>query len=247
MKLNPDYALLTNAISYRSKYEYSQGNPLLEPQTNYLFSLSASWKWIYASAYFNRITNMYCNMIRPYDEETRPGVLLFTALTIPTTRNYGINLHAAPKIGCWEPQFEVNMGFNDMNTEKIGVKEHRNEPFLYFGLDNNFNFPQGWFFNLEGFIRPACRQGPFVLRTEGQINARLSKSFLKEALTVTLTAKDILRTGYYHFDLHGIDSYMEDRIYRDFRRVGIQVSYKFNATKSKYRGTGAGQSEKNRL
>ena len=39
---------------------------------------------------------------------------------------------------------------------------------------------------------------------------------------------------------------MENRIYRDFQRFGLQVSYKFNATKSKYKGTGAGQSEKNR-
>lgn len=87
----------------------------------------------------------------------------------------------------------------------------------------------------------------FVTRTEGQINARLSKSFLKETLTITFTANDILRTGYFHFDLYGIDAYMENRIYRDFQRFGLQVSYKFNATKSKYKGTGAGQSEKNRL
>ena len=46
---------------------------------------------------------------------------------------------------------------------------------------------------------------------------------------------------------NGIDAYMENRIYRDFQRFGLQVSYKFNATKSKYKGTGAGQSEKNRL
>lgn len=70
---------------------------------------------------------------------------------------------------------------------------------------------------------------------------------LKETLTITFTANDILRTGYFHFDLYGIDAYMENRIYRDFQRFGLQVSYKFNATKSKYKGTGAGQSEKNRL
>ena len=68
--------------------------------------------------------------------------------------------------------------------------------------------------------------------------------FLKETLTITFTANDILRTGYFHFDLYGIDAYMENRIYRDFQRFGLQVSYKFNATKSKYKGTGAGQSEK---
>lgn len=246
-KLNPDYSLLTNSINYRSKYEYQQGNPLLESQRIHRFSLSASWKWIYASAYFSRILNLYSNIIMPYNEETHPGVLLFTTLTIPTTSNYGISINIAPKCGWWEPQLNANIGFLDMNAERIGIAQRRNQPRCYFTLDNSFNLPKGWFFNIQGELRTAARQGFFVTRAEGEINARLSKSFLKDALTLALTANDILHTGYYHFDLYGINAYLENRIYMDFQRFGIQVSYKFNATKSKYKGKGAGQSEKNRL
>lgn len=36
-KNNPDYSLLTNSIRYRSKYEYSQGNPLLKTQKTHRF------------------------------------------------------------------------------------------------------------------------------------------------------------------------------------------------------------------
>lgn len=246
-KLNPDYSLLTNSINYRSKYEYQQGNPLLESQRDHRFSLSASWKWIYASAYFSRILNLYSNIIMPYNEETHPGVLLFTTLTIPTTSNYGMSIHIAPKYGWWEPQLNANIGFLDMNVEKIGIAQRRNQPRCYFTLDNSFNLRKGWFFNIQGEWRTAARQGFFVTRAEGEINARLSKSFLKDDLTLALTANDILHTGYYHFDLYGINAYLENRIYMDFQRFGIQVSYKFNATKSKYKGKGAGQSEKNRL
>lgn len=246
-KLNPDYSLLTNSINYRSKYEYQQGNPLLESQRVHRFSLSASWKWIYASAYFGRILNLYSNMIMPYNEKTHPGVLLFTTLTIPTTSNYGMSINIAPKCGWWEPQLNANIGFLDMNAEKIGITQRRNQPRCYFTLDNSFNLPKGWFFNIQGEWRTAARQGFFVTRTEGEINARLSKSFLKDDLTLALTANDILHTGYYHFDLYGINAYLENRIYMDFQRFGIQVSYKFNATKSKYKGKGAGQSEKKRL
>lgn len=246
-KQSPDYSLLTNSINYRSKYEYQQGNPLLESQRIHRFSLSASWKWIYASAYFSRILNLYSNIIMPYNEETHPGVLLFTTLTIPTTSNYGMSIHIAPKYGWWEPQLNANIGFLDMNAEKIGITQRRNQPRCYFTLDNSFNLPKGWFFNIQGELRTAARQGFFVTRAEGEINARLSKSFLKDALTLALTANDILHTGYYHFDLYGINAYLENRIYMDFQRFGVQVSYKFNATKSKYKGTGAGQSEKNRL
>ena len=131
----------------------------------------------------------------PYKEDTHPGVLLFATQTIPTTHNYGISFNASPKLGCWEPQLNVNMAFLDMNANKIGITEHRNQPRFYISLDNNFNLPKGWFFNMEGYLSTASRQGFFVTRTEGQINARLSKSFLKETLTITFTANDILRTG----------------------------------------------------
>lgn len=247
MKNNPHYSLLSNAINYRSKYEYKQGNPLLEPQKTHCISLNTSWKWIYASAYFNHIINMCSNMIIPYNDETHPGVLLFATLTIPTSNSYGVSINVAPKFGCWQPQFSGNMGFLNMNAKKIGITENRKEPRFYFSLDNSFYLSKDWFFNIQGNLRTAARQGYMLARTEGEINVRLSKSFLQEKLNVTLTANDILRTGYYHFDLNGIHAYMENRIYRDFQRIGIQVAYKFNATKSKYKGTGAGQSEKQRL
>lgn len=110
-KNNPDYSLLTNSIRYRSKYEYSQGNPLLKTQKTHRFSAGASWNWLYFSAYFSRILNMYTNIIMPYKEDTHPGVLLFATQTIPTTHNYGISFNASPKLGCWEPQLNVNMAF----------------------------------------------------------------------------------------------------------------------------------------
>jgi len=48
-------------------------------------------------------------------------------------------------------------------------------------------------------------------------------------------------------DGYGVRSHILTRSYNDNQRFGIQISYKFNATKSKYKGTGAGQSEKQRL
>ena len=41
--------------------------------------------------------------------------------------------------------------------------------------------------------------------------------------------------------------FLLNRDYTDQQRFGIRLSYQFNATKSKYKGTGAGASEKSRL
>ena len=247
-KKNPSYSLLSNSLDYRSKYEYVQGNPLLQPQKSHVLSLSAAWKWLYVTAAYNRINNTFTNMIMPYNDSTHPGVLLFTTVTIPTADAYTIYVNASPKLGCWQPQFTGGASIYCPNSEEIGITgSDRVEPLFYFNLDNSFNLSKGWFFNLQAQLQTAANQKYIIYNTEGQVSARLSKSFLNETLNIALTANDILHTGYYHFNLYGINAYMENRIYRDFQRFGLQVSYKFNATKSKYKGTGAGQSEKKRL
>ena len=102
-KNNPDYSLLTNSIRYRSKYEYSQGNPLLKTQKTHRFSAGASWNWLYFSAYFSRILNMYTNIIMPYKEDTHPASSylphrpflqpIITALVSTPLPNWGVGNH----------------------------------------------------------------------------------------------------------------------------------------------------------
>ena len=248
MKGNPSYSMLTNAISYRTQYSYTTGNPRLEPSQTNTLSLNASYKWLFASIQYFRPKNTIANITMPYNEETHPGVLLFGAANLAAYNGFAFNLSAFPKFGRWQPQFNVSAMLSAADGRNLGIDVYRKQPVFNFGWDNSFNLPHGWFLNLQANMNTAARMGYAVIRIEGRVNARVSKSFLKEdALTLSLTANDILRTGYYHFNVYGIDSYNGNRIYRDWQRVGIQLSYKFNATKSKYKGTGAGQSEKSRL
>ena len=248
MKTYPAYFLLSNAISYRNQYEYDTGNPLLEPCQTYYLNLTASYKWLYATLQYKRVKNNSANICMPYNEETHPGVLLFGSANVATYNGYSLNLVAAPQIGCWRPQFTAYVSLSPTDGRNLGIKEYRKQPYFLFEWDNSFQFSNGWFLNIQADYHPVCRSGFAVFHTTGQVNARVSKSFLKDnAMTLALTASDIFRTGNYYFHIHGINSSVKKTIYRDFQRIGIQLSYKFNATKSKYKGTGAGQSEKSRL
>ena len=248
MKYNPGYSMLRSAVNYESKYYYSNGYPNMKPQKHHYFTLSGSYQWIHAEIYFDKVYDMYTSYFKPYNDETHPGVVLRTQGSIPVTYDYGANLQMAKKIGCWQPQLTAGVGWFESNGSSLGIKEYWNEPKFTFRLSNNFNFSNGWFFNLNGDISTAAKQSYAHFKTMGRINARLSKSFLKDdALTVTITANDILHTGYRYFNVYGDRTYSESTLYFDNQRIGLQLSYKFNATKSKYKGTGAGQSEKSRL
>lgn len=86
-------------------------------------------------------------------------------------------------------------------------------------------------------------------KATGGINLRLSRQFLKDkSLRIAIFANDILHTRYIEMTAYGgINVRTQFSEYRDARRIGINLSWKFNATKSRYKGSHAGQSERNRL
>ena len=247
-KNNPSYSHLTNNISYRNKYEYFTGNPLLQPQKTNYFSLTAGCQWLYLEAYYQYVKDSYMTVLQPYNDETHPGVTLIRYQTNPDIHQYGVMANITRKIGFWWPSFTTQIQFRDGAFEEIGIKHHWNEPNFYFYLDNSFNLPKGWFINLQGYIVTATRTATVNSKTSGAVNGQISKTFLKEKnLTVRLSFNDIFHTQHNAMTSYGIQTSTTFSEYYDHQRVGITVSYKFNSTKSKYKGTGAGQSEKSRL
>ncbi|MBQ7440591.1 MAG: hypothetical protein IJV52_03555, partial [Prevotella sp.] len=69
-----------------------------------------------------------------------------------------------------------------------------------------------------------------------------------KSLTVAILANDLLHTQYTEMTAYsGINMRTQVRQYNDSRRIVIDLSWRFNATKSRDKGSHAGQSERNRL
>ena len=103
--------------------------------------------------------------------------------------------------------------------------------------------------NLKGSLTPYQESGCSQKKATGFINLRLSKQFFKDkSLSIAILANDILHTQYSEMTAYsGINVRTQFKQYNDSRRVGIDLSWKFNATRSRYKGSHAGQSERNRL
>ena len=247
-KENPAYSILTNAINYRSKYEYMTGDPLLPKRTSNRLTLDASWKWIYISTWCEHVKNSITTVTQAYNDETHPGVTIIDRQAIPDSYSYGTMLTLAPRFGIWQPQLTTGVFFWDSDLEAIGINYDWNDPYWHVILDNTFTLPKGWFINLQATYVPKYKQGSADKKAMGVVDFRLTKSFLKDdALSVTLTANDIFHTQHNAMTAYSIGTSTTFTEYYDHQRVGVTLSYKFNATKSKYKGTGAGQSEKSRL
>ena len=75
----------------------------------------------------------------------------------------------------------------------------------------------------------------------------MRKSFLNDALSIEARGNDLLLGGKQEFRLYMQSAQMNDLSWGDTRSFSLTVRYRFNAARSKYRGTGAGQDAKARF
>ena len=246
---NPTYSTLSTAINYRSKYEYQTGNPYLRPTTTHYVSWTTNYRWVHAELYYQYIKNLNYSFQVAYDDIDHPGVILDDRRNVPKSQNYGIEVSVSPKIGIWQMNYSADFYFNNRDLEAIGIKHKWNGLGTYFNVDNTLSLPHDWLLNIRMELTPYNEQGCSQTKTTGGIDLRLSRQFLKDkSLSVAILANDILHTRYIEMTAYGgINVRTQFREYRDSRRIGIDLSWKFNATRSRYKGSHAGQSERNRL
>ena len=246
---NPPYNLLSSAVNYRSKYEYDTGNPFLKSTSTHDFNVTTSHKWLYAELFYAYIKNANRSFQMAYDDENHPGVMIMDYRNVPKLQQYGIKFNLSPKVGIWQMNYTAQFFFSDLDEASLGITHHWNGLITSFNLDNTLSLPNSWSFNVRADLSPYNETGCAQKKTTGGINLRLSRQFLKDkSLSVALLANDILKTRYTEMTAYGgINIRTHFREYYDSRRIGLDLSWKFNATRSRYKGSHAGQSERSRL
>lgn len=75
----------------------------------------------------------------------------------------------------------------------------------------------------------------------------LRKSFSNDRLVLHLNMSDLLNSDRERWTLSGYGVVIDKDCNNYARAVSLTVTYNFNARRSKYKGTGAGNAEKSRL
>ena len=242
----PSYYKLSSAVTYGNKYTYESGNPLLRSSIQNTLSLNASWKWLYFNMNYSRIKDMQIQISKSYSD-TDPSVSLFTHINVPKVDKLNATLSASPKIGIWSPQFTAMYSQQWFVMDTPDGPKNLNNPIVYFTWDNIFILPKGFQLGVNMETSTRGEESSYRITKPGSsVDFSLYKGFLDEKLTVQLQVKDIFNTS--SSDILMCSGSRITLFEPESRRnFGITVRYKFNATKSKYKGTGAGESQKNRM
>ena len=242
----PSYDDLSGAVSYNSRWLYYSGNPNLRPSHTYILSYSVAHKWLNMSLDYWHLKAPWANYSYWYDEAE--DIILSTYENINDYNSMSAAASISPTIGCWSPMVELNMGMQFLESADYGIEKKLAKPYLNAYTNHLVRLPHSW--SLQGiymFQTHYYTQFAHFLPTH-QLVFNISKRLLKENLQVTFSIFNPLKDHTLgDVDLFNSNYTQQYRRYQNPRNVQLSVSYNFNSTRSKYRGTGAGNNEKSRL
>ena len=241
----PPYNMLSSIIIYDSRMLYEGGNPLLRPSVRQSIDFNLTYSWINFMAGFTRENDFFTHIGQVYDEDKEIGI--FRPTNFDHQNRVYATIVASPKFGFWQPSATLHYYQQMFDAEAYGAPKKLNKPEFSFDLKSWFVINPTTKALVQINYTGSNHWGFMYRGSNFTANARLQKSFWNERLSCTLYANDIFRsartrgTTYYE-----IGKTVQD-IYSYTQCVGLTLSYNFNATLMKYRGTGAGNDEKARF
>lgn len=241
----PNYQALNSNVQYDNRYEYEGGNPLLRPTIKQNLDLNVTYSWLNFTAGYSYNKDLRLNFGSLYQEGTE--ITIWTNRNFDKFESFNTSLTASPKFGFYSPTLTLSYWQQNFDTQAYGLATKLNKPEWQINFRNWFTINKTTKAMLYLHYSTSHDYGFNHYAHEFNINARVQKTFLDGNLTVALFANDIFRnlrerwTGYYPVSTMAKDAYVYTQ------SVGVSLTYNFNATQSKYKGSGAGTSEKNRL
>ena len=241
----PPYNMLTSMVVYDSRILYEGGNPLLRPSVRHSIDFNLTYSWLTFVTGFTRENDFFTHVGNIYDEAKE--IAIFQPDNFDHQDRVYATIVASPKLDFWQPQATLHYYQQMFDAERYGAPKKLNKPEFSARLQSWFVIDPTAKALLDISYTGSNHWGFMYRGSNFMVNARLQKSFLKGQLSATLYANDIFRTAKNKVTTYYAIGQTAQDIYTYTQCVGLTLSYNFNASSSKYRGTGAGNEEKGRL
>lgn len=240
----PSYSQMRSYQQYDNRFTYESGSPDLQPAINHELEFMAMWKWINLSVDYTYVSD---RMVWMYDIYKQQEASYSYWRNIEHEQSLGISLVMQPKFGFYQPQLMLAYSQQFLDAQKYGFTSSLRKPEFVASLMNKFVINRTFWVSLQGAVDSRHDSGSQEHRSFTSVNMRVFKSFLKGMLTCNLYVNDIFNGQRERWMIRtsNVEGYKNSTSYS--RGVELQVSYFFNYKRSKYKGSGAGKDEQNRL
>lgn len=240
----PNYWVLRSGVQYSNHYTYETGNPFLVSEISRNTSYDLAYKWLTFNLTYEHVSDPIYQTVEMYKDNATIG--LMRMINGKSYNNVTSTLNLQPTFGIWHPMLSamVEKQWFELETRD---GQHLNKPVAMFRFNNTFDTKWAMFSVMMTYITKGYEENHYIYKPMFNTDLSIYKGFLKDCLTLQLYVSDVFGTN----DSHIIGKYgkLKETIFDEFStsKISLTVRYKFNTTRSKYKGTGAGDSQKNRM
>ncbi len=240
----PNYWVLRSGVQYSNHYTYETGNPFLVSEISRNTSYDLAYKWLTFNLTYEHVSDPIYQTVEMYKDNTTIG--LMRMINGKSYNNVTSTLNLQPTFGIWHPMLSamVEKQWFELET-RDGC--YLNKPVAMFRFNNTFDTKWAMFSVMMTYITKGYEENHYIYKPMFNTDLSIYKGFMKDCLTLQLYVNDVFGTN----DSHIIGKYgkLKETIFDEFStsKISLTVRYKFNTTRSKYKGTGAGDSQKNRM
>lgn len=242
----PSYYQLSSNMSYMNRFTYMSGNPALKPETIHDLTLSGSYGWLQFMISYQRKKDAILYITNQY--EKNPAITIITHRNFDRIDNFSTFITATPAFGYWHPQLTVGIQKQWAKVEHNGNTLSMNRPLFISTFNNGIQLPHHWTFSLDmTFQSKGDYQNIYIYENVFMMNATLTKSFLNGRLSVNLQGIDLTHGRKDGNRIYNKQMNMDVSNISDSREIQLTLRYKFNTSKSKYKGRSAAEEDVKRL
>lgn len=244
--VRPGYGQLDGAVSYINRLTYETGNPYLNPTKLQTVEYMAQWRRFFAQLSYTYFKDGVYHVTEPYGQDGEATLIRTENLD---HRHYlqafaGGNF----QVGAWQPKVNVGIMKQWLTLPVNGERVNMNTPIFMFQWQNAVHLPLDIWLNVDAqLMTRGWDNNTRLTNTPWYINAKLYKGFFNDAFSVTVEAKDLFNSAKSDFYLCSDAVQINQKDYSPGRSVMLTLQYRFNTTRDRYRGTGAGNAEKSRF
>lgn len=240
--VKPSYSRLTSALTYTGRHEIEGGNPALRDEHRHNLQLFGMWNDFVVQATYARSLDSY-GFVRSVYPAASSLQLLMRPVNLDFS-NLSCYLMWQRTIKVWTPS--ATAGVSKQWLTYAG--RHYEKPLFVYFFDNTFALP--WGITATANARGQSSGHMSTTRFAASwfvMDIGLSKSFLKKALTLQLSATDVFNTRCNDWTMNTCGVYVDARKSYDARGIMLSLTYRLWPRKSRYQGKSAAEDEMNRL
>ena len=248
----PSYWQLSSDVTYENRLNRQTGNPYLKPVKYHNLNAMVMWKWLYLMTNFSHCVDPILYTAGSLEEDSKVNFVTYLnydhADWLTVTLGAQKNVKLSDRI-TWTPQYNVSLMKPWFKSLFNGQEKSFSHPMLTLQLGNIVSLPHDWLLQADFNMHTHGNTGSniWVDCTNPMLSLSVSKDFFQHRLNIKLTGNDLLNGGINHVLLYSNSMMYRKMEDNDSRCIQLSLRYRFNVTPSKYKGTGAGNSEKNRL